>query len=94
MSGLTLFARGGMGSGDVKLLAVARPWLGFAVASTLLSLKAWADRLVDLALIATRERGAHRLANGRITALRDPMGYELPSQRQLSLSRSCGRGPF
>ena len=71
--GLILFARGWMGGGDVKLLAVTGLWLGPAAMPALLLLTALAGGVLTLAMIVARALGAHRLAGGRIAALRDPM---------------------
>jgi prepilin peptidase CpaA len=70
---LILFARGWMGGGDVKLLAVTGLWLGPAAMPALLLLTALAGGLLTLVMIVARALGAHRLAGGRIAALRDPM---------------------
>jgi prepilin peptidase CpaA len=71
--GVVLFARGWMGGGDVKLLAVTGLWLGPAAMPALLLLTALAGGLLTLVMIVARALGAHRLAGGRIAALRDPM---------------------
>lgn len=71
--GLVLFARGWMGGGDVKLLAVTGLWLGPAATPALLLLTALAGGILTLLMIAARALGANRLAGGRIAALRDPM---------------------
>jgi prepilin peptidase CpaA len=71
--GVVLFARGWMGGGDVKLLAVTGLWLGPAAMPALLLLTALAGGVLTLAMIVARALGAHRLAGGRIAALRDPM---------------------
>ena len=71
--GLTLFARGWMGGGDVKLLAVTGLWLGPAATPALLLLTALAGGVLTLAMIVARALGAHRLAGGRIAALSDPI---------------------
>lgn len=71
--GLILFARGWMGGGDVKLLAVTGLWLGPAATPALLLLTALAGGVLTLMLLACRALGAGRLAGGRIAALRDPM---------------------
>jgi prepilin peptidase CpaA len=71
--GLLLFARGWMGGGDVKLLAVTGLWLGPAATPTLLILTALAGGVLTLAMIAARALGAQRLAGGKIAALSDPM---------------------
>jgi len=70
--GLILFARGWMGGGDVKLLAVTGLWLGPAATPALLLLTALAGGVLTLAMILARALGAHRLAGGRIAALSDP----------------------
>lgn len=72
--GAILFARGWMGGGDVKLLAVTGLWLGPAATPALLLLTALAGGLLTLTMIACRALGAHRLAGGKIAALHDPMG--------------------
>ena len=71
--GLVLFARGWMGGGDVKLLAVTGLWLGPTATPALLILTALAGGVLTLAMIVARALGAHRLAGGRIAALRDPL---------------------
>lgn len=71
--GLVLFARGWMGGGDVKLLAVTGLWLGPAATPALLLLTALAGGLLTLLLMLARAFGAGRLAGGRIAALCDPM---------------------
>ena len=71
--GLVLFARGWMGGGDVKLLAVTGLWLGPAATPALLILTALAGGVLTLAMIVARALGAHGLAGGRIAALSDPM---------------------
>lgn len=71
--GMILFARGWMGGGDVKLLAVTGLWLGPAATPALLLLTALAGGLLTLALVLYRTLGGHRLVGGRIAALRDPM---------------------
>jgi len=71
--GLVLFARGWMGGGDVKLLAVTGLWLGPVATPALLILTALAGGVLTLALIVARALGAHRLSGGSIAALRDPM---------------------
>ncbi|MEI4233537.1 A24 family peptidase [Roseovarius sp. D22-M7] len=71
--GLALFARGWMGGGDVKLLAVTALWLGPAATPGLLILTALGGGVLTLALVAARSLGAGRLAGHRIAALRDPM---------------------
>ena len=71
--GMVLFARGWMGGGDVKLLAVSGLWLGPLATPALLLLTALAGGVLTLALIVLRTLGTHRLADSRIAALRDPM---------------------
>jgi prepilin peptidase CpaA len=73
VGGLILFARGWMGGGDVKLLAVTGLWLGPAATPALLILTALAGGVLTLAMIGLRFCGANRLVGGRIAALRDPM---------------------
>ena len=73
--GLVLFARGWMGGGDVKLLAVSGLWLGPAAVPGFLVLTALAGGILTLALIAWRALArAHQLDGGPIAALRDPKG--------------------
>ncbi|WP_296762310.1 prepilin peptidase [Sediminimonas sp.] len=72
-AGAILFARGWMGGGDVKLLAVTGLWFGPAATPALLLLTALAGGVLTLALVACRAVGAHRIAGGRIAALRDPV---------------------
>lgn len=72
--GMILFARGWMGGGDVKLLAVTGLWLGPAATPAFLLLTALFGGPLTLALIACRAFGAHHLAGGKIAALRDPVG--------------------
>lgn len=71
--GAFLFARGWMGGGDVKLLAVTGLWLGPAATPALLLLTALAGGVLTLTMIACHALGADRLAQGRIAALRPPM---------------------
>lgn len=71
--GMLLFARGWMGGGDVKLLAVTGLWLGPAAVPGLLILTALAGGVLTLAMIVARTLGLHRHTGGRIAALRDPM---------------------
>ena len=71
--GAILFARGWMGGGDVKLLAVTGLWLGPAATPALLLLTALAGGLLTLIIIACHALGADRLAAGRIAALRPPL---------------------
>ena len=71
--GVVLFARGWMGGGDVKLLAVTGLWLVPAATPALLLLTALAGGLLTLAMIMARALGAHRLAGDKIAALSDPM---------------------
>lgn len=72
--GLILFARGWMGGGDVKLLAVTGLWLGPAATPALLILTALAGGVLTLALLACHALGTHRLAGGKVAAFQDPMG--------------------
>ncbi|WP_104017264.1 A24 family peptidase [Roseovarius nitratireducens] len=71
--GALLFARGWMGGGDVKLLAVTALWLEPAAMPAFLLLTAMAGGLLTLALVICRALGAHRLAGDRFAALRAPM---------------------
>ncbi|MGI3212466.1 A24 family peptidase [Roseovarius tibetensis] len=71
--GFVLFAKGWMGGGDVKLLAVTALWLGPAATPGLLILTALGGGILTLALIAARALGAGHLAGHRIAALREPM---------------------
>jgi len=72
--GMILFARGWMGGGDVKLLAVSGLWFGPAAMPAFLLLTALAGGLVTLGVIAFRATGAHRHSGGWIAALHDPSG--------------------
>lgn len=72
--GLLLFARGWMGGGDVKLLAVTGLWLGPAATPALLILTALAGGVLTLALLACHAFGAHRRAGGKFAAFQDPVG--------------------
>ncbi len=74
VGGMFLFARGWMGGGDVKLLAVSGLWLGPSATPALLILTALSGGVLTLALLACRALGAHRLAGSRIASLRDPNG--------------------
>lgn len=71
--GTILFARGWMGGGDVKLLAVTALWFGPAATPAFLVLTAMAGGLLTLALIACHALGAHRVFGGRLAALRTPL---------------------
>lgn len=71
--GALLFARGWMGGGDVKLLAVSALWLGPAATPAFLLLTAMAGGLLTLALITIHALGAHRRLGDRVAALRAPM---------------------
>jgi len=73
--GMILFARGWMGGGDVKLLAVSGLWFGPAATPAFLLLTALAGGLVTLGLVAFRAVGAPRLIGVRIAALHDPSGH-------------------
>lgn len=70
--GTVLFARGWMGGGDVKLLAVAGLWLGPAAATSLLLLTAVFGGVLTLSIMLARETGMSRLVGGHIPALSDP----------------------
>lgn len=72
-AGGLLFARGWMGGGDVKLLAVTALWLGPAATPALMLLTAIAGGVLTLMLVACRALGAHRLVGDRIAALHPPM---------------------
>lgn len=74
MGGMLLFARGWMGGGDVKLLAVSGLWLGPVATPALLLLTAIAGGVLTLVVLACRILGAHRLGGTRITGLHDPNG--------------------
>ncbi|GGB94953.1 pilus assembly protein CpaA [Marivita lacus] len=74
MGGMLLFARGWMGGGDVKLLAVSGLWLGPVATPALLLLTAIAGGVLTLVILACRTLGAHRLGGTRITGLHDPNG--------------------
>lgn len=73
--GAMLFARGWMGGGDVKLLAVSGFWLGPDAMPAFLLLTALAGGLLAPTLIVGRTLVPHRLDDGRRVALRDPMGH-------------------
>jgi prepilin peptidase CpaA len=71
--GLFVFARGWMGGGDVKLLAVTGLWLGPSGTPALLVLTALAGGVLTLTMLGLRFCGVNRLTGGRLAALRDPM---------------------
>ncbi|SMH37760.1 prepilin peptidase [Maritimibacter sp. HL-12] len=70
--GLFLFARGWMGGGDVKLLAVNGLWLGPAATPAMLLLTALAGGLLTLVMLACRTLGPSRLEAPRTRAMHDP----------------------
>lgn len=71
--GAFLFARGWMGGGDAKLLAVSALWLGPAATPAFVLLTAMAGGLLSLVLITCRALGPHRFTATSIAALRAPM---------------------
>lgn len=71
--GTILFARGWMGGGDVKLLAVTGLWLGPAATPALLLLTAIAGGLLTLGLITGRAVAAHCRGGDRVAALHASM---------------------
>lgn len=71
--GAVLFARGWMGGGDVKLLAVTALWLGPAATPALVLLTAIAGGLLTVVIVTLRALGADHLLGGSVAALRAPM---------------------
>ncbi|MEI4260275.1 A24 family peptidase [Roseovarius sp. D0-M9] len=69
--GMILFARGWMGGGDVKLLAVTALWLGPAATSGFLLLTAMAGGVLTLAVVAHHAR-AQRMGDAHTPADRLP----------------------
>lgn len=71
--GVILFARGWMGGGDVKLLAVSGLWLGPVATPAFLILTALLGGLLTLVVVACHATGARHIAGLRIAALRGPV---------------------
>ncbi len=75
--GMILFARGWMGGGDVKLLAVTALWLGPAATPGFLLLTAMAGGLLTLAVVAHHAR-VDRMGNAHTPADRVRVPHRVP----------------
>lgn len=71
--GMILFARGWMGGGDVKLLAVSSLWFGPVATPAFLILTALLGGLLTLGVVACHATGVRHLAGRKIAALRGPV---------------------
>jgi prepilin peptidase CpaA len=77
-AGLALFAKGWLGGGDVKLLAVVVPWAGLTHLTEFAVVSAAASLLVAAALLSPLKRRLPAPPDGVAADFRRPMPYGAP----------------